>query len=195
MPFEDFVSALDNITPLVVPNKTMIVFTGGEPLLRKDLEQCGQQLYHRGFPWGIVSNGLQLTPTRIKSLLNSGMRSITVSLDGLEHSHNWLRGNKNSFRNALQAIEILAKIPDLEFDVVTCANGKNFNELPEIKNLLISKGVKQWRLFTIFPIGRAAQNNDLQLASNHFKQLFDFISDERKKGDIRINYGCEGFSG
>ena len=195
MPFEDFVAALDNITPLIIPNNTMIVFTGGEPLLRRDLEQCGRQLYQRGFPWGIVSNGLQLSLQRIESLINAGMRSITVSLDGLEDSHYWLRGNKSSFKNALTAIEILAKVPDLKFDVVTCVNNKNFNELGSIKKLLISKGVKEWRLFTIFPIGRAKQEEDLQLPPIRFKQLFDFISAERKKGEILVNYGCEGFLG
>jgi len=195
MPFEDFARALDDITEIVEPNKTMIVFTGGEPLLRKDLEYCGEQLYQRGFPWGIVSNGLQLTQQRLNSLVHSGMRAITISLDGLEDSHNWLRGNKNSFSNAVKAIGMLSKVPDLKFDVVTCVNSKNFNELPEIKKLLISLGVKEWRLFTIFPIGRAQQNTELKLPPVQFKQLFDFISAERKKGDILVSYGCEGFLG
>src|SRR5690606_21340283 len=107
MPFEDFIAAIDDIKNIVEPNKTMIVFTGGESLLRKDLELCGKQLYNRGFPWGIVSNGLQMNPGRLESLLNNGMRSITISLDGLENSHNWLRGNKNSFRNAIHSISLL----------------------------------------------------------------------------------------
>jgi radical SAM enzyme (rSAM/lipoprotein system) len=195
MPIADFIAAIDDIKSIVNPNKTMIVFTGGEPLLRKDLELCGQELYKRGFPWGIVSNGLHFTAQRLDSLLKSGLRAVTISLDGLEESHNWLRGNSNSFKKAIEAIECLSQLPDLRYDVVTCVNQMNFNELDEIKKLLLSKGLKEWRIFTIFPIGRAKQNDKLQLTSTQFKQLFDFITTTRKEKEIKLNYGCEGFLG
>lgn len=42
MPIEDFLKAIDDIKTMVNPNKTMVVFTGGEPLMRKDLEEAGQ---------------------------------------------------------------------------------------------------------------------------------------------------------
>jgi MoaA/NifB/PqqE/SkfB family radical SAM enzyme len=122
MPAADFLDAIDQITPIVDPNNTTIVITGGEPLLRRDLEQIGNELYQRGFPWGIVTNGLLLTEKRIRSLVDAGLRSITVSLDGQTESHNWLRGNISSFRNAMNAIQLLAKIPEINFDVVTCVH-------------------------------------------------------------------------
>jgi len=195
MPVAYFIAAIDDIREIVEPNHTMIVFTCGEPILRKDLELCGKQLYERGFPWGIVSNGFQLTSERIELLLNAGMRAATISLDGMETSHNWLRGNKNSFKNAVSAIANLAKIHDFRFDVVTCANRKNIGELPELKKLLLELGVKEWRIFTIAPIGRAAQMNELQLPPEDFKQVFDFIAAERKTNDLKVNFGCEGFLG
>jgi len=92
MPAEDFYRALDQVKDTIDPHKTMIALTGGEPLLRKDLESIGFNLYQRGFPWGIVTNGMNLTRQKLDSLLNAGLRAITVSLDGLEDSHNWLRG-------------------------------------------------------------------------------------------------------
>ena len=195
MPIDDFIGAIDDITEIVEPNKTMIVFTRGEPILRKDLEICGKQLYDRGFPWGIVSNGLQLTRTRLHSLVQAGMRSATISLDGVENSHNWLRGNTKSYQNAINAITYLSELNDFRFDVVTCVNKKNIDELDKIKNLLIDTEVKEWRIFTVFPIGRAKQYPELQLSPKQFKSVFDFISAERKKGDIKLNYGCEGFLG
>ncbi|WP_461631091.1 TIGR04133 family radical SAM/SPASM protein [Labilibaculum euxinus] len=195
MPISDFIGAIDDVSGIVEPNKTMIVLTGGEPLVRTDLEICGKQLYERGFPWGMVSNGFHLTSKRLQSLLRAGLRAVTISLDGLENSHNWLRGNPKSFENAVNAVGLLAETEDLKFDVVTCVNQKNFNELDQIKELLLSKGVKEWRLFTVFPIGRAKENSELQLNPVQFKSLFDFIARERKKGDIKLNYGCEGFLG
>jgi radical SAM enzyme (rSAM/lipoprotein system) len=195
MPASDFYKAIDQIIPLVNPNKTMIVFTGGEALLRKDLEEIGQHLYDRGFPWGIVTNGYALNKNRLLSLSDSGLRSMTVSLDGLEESHNWLRNNKNSFKNALSAIQLLKGVKDLKYDVVTCVNRRNFNELNSIKELLIKSGVNRWRVFTVFPIGRAKDVEELQLEPKEFKELFDFIIHTRQENRISMSYGCEGFLG
>ena len=91
MPVEDFLKVIDEITPHVDPHKVMITFTGGEALVRKDIEACGRELNKREYPWGIVSNGLLLNRTRLDSLLAAGMHSITISLDGFEEAHNWLR--------------------------------------------------------------------------------------------------------
>ncbi|MDR1227110.1 MAG: TIGR04133 family radical SAM/SPASM protein [Prevotellaceae bacterium] len=196
MPLSDFLKVIDNIRPHVDPHQTMVVLTGGEPLLRTDLEQCGMELYRREFPWGFVTNGFAVTQERIAQLMSAGLRAVTVSLDGLEDSHNRLRGNSLSFRNACNAIRIfIARGKELEFDVVTCACQNNFHELPAIKELLIGMGLKSWRIFTIFPIGRAAKHEDLQLQPVQLKQLFDFIKQTRREGCIRVDYGCEGFLG
>lgn len=195
MPSKDFLKAIDQLEEIINPNKTMIAFTGGEALMRRDLEEVGLSLYKRGFPWGIVTNGMLLTEQRLDSLMRSGLRSVTVSLDGLNDSHNWMRGNSESFNRALSAIKLLPKTEDLNYDVVTCVNQRNFDELESIKELLIEIGVKEWRLFTIFPIGRAKNHEELQLKPDQFKRLFDFISKTRKEGRIKLNYGCEGFLG
>ncbi len=195
MPKKDFLKAIDQVTSIVNPNKTIIVFTGGEPLLRKDIEIIGKELYDRGFPWGLVTNGLLLNKKRLDSLMNSGLRSITISLDGLENSHNWLRGNNISYKNAISAINLLPATVDLRYDVVTCVNQKNFDELSQIKDLLIRIGIKEWRIFSIFPIGRAKEYSELQLKPDQFKTLCDTIKSIRKEEKIMLNYGCEGFLG
>jgi len=195
MPLADFLQALDQLKGLVNPNTTMIVLTGGEALLRNDLAEIGQSLYECGFPWGIVTNGMLLTEQKLLSLVDSGLRSITISLDGLEESHNWLRGNKTSYRKAVSAIRLLPEMPGLKYDVVTCVNRMNYGELSRIRDLLIDWHIAEWRIFTIFPVGRAKENEQLQLESAEFKSLFDFIKDTRKAGKIKLNYGCEGFLG
>jgi radical SAM enzyme (rSAM/lipoprotein system) len=195
MPAEDFFKALDQVKDSINPNTTMIVLTGGEPLVRKDIEKIGKELYSGGFPWGMVTNGMLLTEQKLQSLLNSGLRAITISLDGLEESHNWLRGNEISFRNAISAIKLLPKTQDLIYDVVTCVNQRNINELSQIRDLLINSGINKWRVFTIFPVGRAKEKSQLQLDPIEFKSLFDFIKKTRQEKKINLNYGCEGFLG
>lgn len=195
MPVADFLKVIDQITPHVNPNHTMIIFTGGEALLRKDIETCGLELYHKGFPWGIVSNGMALTAQRLKSLLASGLHSITISLDGFDEAHNWLRNHPRSYANAMNAIKLLTTVQDIAWDVVTCANKNNLKDLPEFKEHLIKTGVKNWRIFTIFPVGRAAELPELQLSNNVFTTLLNFIRDTRTENRIHVSYGCEGFLG
>ena len=163
--------------------------------MRADLEECGKGIYSRGFPWGMVTNAYGLTPERYKRLLASGLHSMTISLDGLQENHDWLRGRENSFERASNAIKMVIDSKAIAFDVVTCVNRRNYPELPKIKEHLISLGLKDWRLFSIFPTGRAAQDPDLQLTSEMFRGMLDFIKETRKEGRIKASFGCEGFLG
>ena len=195
MPAKDFMQVIEQITPHVNPNRTMIIFTGGEALLRNDLEACGLELYKRGFPWGLVSNGLSLNRRRLDLLLAAGLHSITISLDGFEEAHNWLRQHPQSYAKALNAIRMLADEKEIIWDVVTCVNQNNIIQLNDFKELLIDNGVENWRIFTIFPLGRATQFPELQLSDEEFTSVFDFIRETRKEGHIHLSYGCEGFLG
>ena len=158
MPKEDFLKVLDGIAKKTDPHQVFVVVSGGEPLMRRDLEECGRAIYEKGFPWGMVTNALHLTPQRWKGLLWAGIRSMAISLDGLEEDHNWMRGNDRSFQMVSQAIDMLVATEGFEFDIVTCVNRCNYPKLDEIKDFLISKGVRRWRLFTVFPVGRAAND-------------------------------------
>ena len=195
MPKEDFFRVLDGIAKKTDPHKVFVIISGGEPLMRQDIEQCGSGIYQRGFPWGMVTNALHLTPQRFRGLLRAGMHSMTISLDGLEEDHNWMRGNTNSFQMVSQAIDMLVATEGFVFDIVTCVTRRNCQKLDEIKEFLISKGVKRWRLFTVFPVGRATLDPMMRLTNEEFRGVFDYIKKVREEGRIRADYGCEGFLG
>jgi len=74
-------------------------------------------------------------------------------------------------------------------------NQKNFDELAQVRELLIEAGLKRWRLFTIFPKGRAKDNPLLDVTNDQFRHLMDFIQQTRKEGRIAASYSCEGFLG
>ena len=195
MPIGDLLPVLDRVAAAYDPNKIMIAVTGGEPLVRKDLELCGHEFYARGFPWGIVTNGFILDSRRLNALLSSGLRSVTVSLDGLPSSHDWLRGRKGSFERAIRAINLCGRSAGMEFDVVTCVHRRNIDELPEIEKILVDAGVKQWRLFTVFPKGRAEGVPEFRLTRGEFRYLLGYIAESRVERRISTSYGCEGFLG
>jgi radical SAM protein with 4Fe4S-binding SPASM domain len=78
---------------------------------------------------------------------------------------------------------------------VTCVNRRNIHSLPAFREFLITKNVKAWRLFTIAPIGRAKDNEDLQLTPQELKQLMDFIAHARLDRQIDVTFSCEAYVG
>ena len=231
MPAEDFLRVIDqSVTPHVDPHKVLIIISGGEPLMRKDLAEVGAALKQRGYPWGMVTNGLALTEKRFKELMAAGLRSIAISFDGLELDHNWLRQHPLAFEGATRAIKLAAQYGVQEFrslevqentseplnsssaateplnrgeasaeqpnglvwDVVTCVNQRTINQLDEMQQYLWSIGVRNWRLITIDPMGRAAENPELILTPEQHRQVLDYIREKRKQG-LHISYSCEGF--
>ncbi|MEG1699755.1 MAG: TIGR04133 family radical SAM/SPASM protein [Alistipes sp.] len=196
MPLEDFLKVLDEeLTPHVNPADVLIIFSGGEVLVRSDLERAGAEVARRGYPWGMVTNGMALTPTRFRSLIDAGLRSISVSLDGFEPQHNYIRRNPLSYQRAWEAIRLIVREPGLAYDVVTCVTGALIPQLEAFCELLIAEGVRSWRLFSIFPMGRAKDDASLRMTDAQFRELMEFIRRTRKKGRIEVSYACEGFLG
>ena len=195
MPKEDFFRVLDNIAQKRNPGDVFIILGGGEPLVREDVVECAKGISQRGFPWGMVTNGLYLTPELFAQLREAGLCSVTVSLDGLEEQHTWLRRHPDCFRMASQAIDMIVADGVVAYDVMTCVHQHNYDTLPQLRDYLINKGVTDWRLATIFPVGRGAQDKDLQLTGEQMRGLLDFIRQTRKEGQIHASYGCEGFLG
>ena len=194
MPLSDFLSAVKTI-PVKESDKIIVAITGGEPLLRNDLEICGREIRKAGMRWGIVTNGYLYDKERHISLLNAGMGSVTVSLDGLENTHNWLRNTKLNFSKVDNAITYITGSSRLNSDVVTCVNSRNISELQSIYDYLVRKGIKAWRLFTILPIGRAKDNPELILSDIQFLSLMEFIRKKRASESLNIRFSCEGYTG
>ena len=119
--------------------------------MRDDLERAGAEVTRRGYAWGMVTNGMALTEARLRSLLDAGLRSVSVSLDGFEREHNHIRGNSRSYDRALAALRMIVREPSLTYDVVTCVTGAMVPQLEAFRDMLIGRGRAHWRLFSISP--------------------------------------------
>lgn len=194
MPLADFLPVLDDVAAHTDPHRLLIITTGGEPLVRPDIVECGREITRRGFLWGMVSNGMLLTAEKLDELMDAGLKTIAISLDGFEDEHNWMRGHHQSFERAVNAIKALVH-RDILWDVISCVNQRNISRLEDFKEFLLSIGVRQWRIFTVFPAGRAKENDELQLTSEQFRDVMDFIVHTREEGRIDLSYSCEGFLG
>jgi radical SAM enzyme (rSAM/lipoprotein system) len=191
---DEWLAFLAALAPRVERSRLLLVLTGGEPLCHPELDRLLQALGRHGFGWGMVTNGWALDPGRLRKLQACGLTSITVSLDGLERSHDWLRGRPGSFARARAAIGLLGRAGLPFFDVVTCANPQNLEELPEIYALLARLDAPAWRLFSIFPKGRARGNAELLLPPEGFRRLLAFVAESRRnRPGLRVDYCCEGY--
>ena len=200
MPSGDFLKVLDEIALVYNPADIFICITGGEPLLRYDLEDTGSEITKKGFPWGIVTNGTLLDEQRLSNLLKAGMKSVSISIDGLEADHNWLRQDDSAFTKSMHAVSLCSQVYAQNrgffgFDVISCINKRNLKTLPFIRQMLEEQNVPAWRLFSIFPSGRAQTNTKLSLNGAERESLMEFIAETRKTSAIQTSYSCEGFLG
>lgn len=194
MPLHDFLPVLDDLSTHIDPHRVLVITTGGEPLVRPDIIECGCEITRRGYLWGMVSNGMLLTSQMLDNLIDAGLKTIAISLDGFREEHNWMRGHEQSFDRAVSAIKALSH-RRITWDVITCVNKRNYKDLEAFKEFLLSIGVRQWRIFTVFPAGRAKDNDDLQLTPEQKRGVMVFIVRTRKENRIRLSFSCEGFLG
>jgi radical SAM enzyme (rSAM/lipoprotein system) len=142
----------------------------------------------------MVTNGMALTPKRFEALLKAGLRSVSVSFDGFEPIHNAIRQNPLSYERALAALRLI-RDSGIAYDAITCVTPELVSRLDEWKELLISEGIKNWRIFSIFPAGRAKRDDKLHLSAEDFRRVMEFIRTTRREGRINLSYACEGFLG
>jgi radical SAM enzyme (rSAM/lipoprotein system) len=196
LPKSKILEVLTGIRQRHDPGRITVAMAGGEPLLYPGLFELGRQITELGFPWGMVTNGWAWTLDTVASARKAGMRTVTVSLDGLAETHDWLRGRKGSFERAVGTLRMLVAANWIQkVDVVTCVHQRNLTQLDDLRALLIELGVKAWRLFTISPIGRAVDDPDLSLSRDEFRQLMAWIHAQRDNEGIAIRYSESGYLG
>lgn len=174
----------------------LFVVTGGEPLLWPHLAGLGRRIQGHGMRWGLVTNGYALDRAVLDRLLAAGLWSLTISLDGDEAAHNRLRGNRASYGRALAAISCAGRSSLAMADVVTCVTPAALDLLPSMARVLLDKGIRRWRLFRIFPKGRAAQHPELLLDREGTRRLLEWIRENRRayrKRGLAVDWSCEGW--
>ena len=166
-------------------------FTGGEPLLNSNWWQIAQRLHELKIKTKLITNGLLLTPNKVAQLKDSGVARVGVSIDGLEATHDHIRGRSGLFRRVLAGIERLqhAGIP---VTAITTVTALNINQLPSLSTLFKSIGVDIWQFQPIFPLGRAQTCTELILDEPAYMQLGSFAKEYTlldKHADLIIEPG------
>lgn len=127
--------------------------TGGEPALRPDLEQIIRHAAQLGVAARLISNGTLLDRERLGCLRAAGLDSLMVSLDGLEQTHNALRGSCDAWRRTLDCVRA-ARDMGFRTRVSAVAFRPNLAEIPALMQLAAEIGVDIFSIFLGSPLGR-----------------------------------------
>jgi radical SAM protein with 4Fe4S-binding SPASM domain len=196
---EEIVAVLERVAETHETKDVMLAITGGEPTLRRDLYEVMGRARDLGFPWGMVTNGIAVDEGHVERAGRAGMRTLTVSLDGPEDVHDWMRGRKGAYRKARRAIELFRDAGYLKIlQVTSVVAPRTIERLPELLDIVRELDVDHWRLLGIFPGGRAGMEfgRDLLMDGEDLVRLFEFIANVRRGGKRPLTYyGEEGFFG
>jgi radical SAM protein with 4Fe4S-binding SPASM domain len=179
-------------------SKIMLVLTGGEPLVRKDLFEILSKTKEMGFKLGMVTNGYTLDQKKAQRIRQVGITSIVVSLDGPENEHNWLRNREDSYEKAINALRYLSDVGIPIVEAITCVTPRTVDKLEETYEIVKSTGARYWRIFNIFPIGRAKDNKDVLISPEQFRKVVSTLGEIRKRAkteNMVVNLSEEGFLG
>ena len=178
-------------------SQIMINVTGGEPLLRDDLEEIMQRAVSYGFRWGLVTNGMLLNAERIAALKQAGMKTAAISIDGLDATHDALRGVRGGLQAVLRNIRLLAEADFLESVMITTVvSKKNIAELERIKEMLRTLPIRVWRVCPVDPIGRAEDDKNLLLEPSQMRSVFaDIVRWRQEDLPFSVTTSCSHYLG
>ena len=156
---------------LAINPAPLFVLSGGEPLLRDDLEEIAAHASRRGATVVVGTNGTRLTEERIASLMAAGVRGVALSVDSLdERYHDRFRHGDGALADTLAAVERLRRAR-LDFVVQTTITRGNRDQLGELVEWAANAGAVCFNLYFLVETGRgegmrglAPEENDAVLA-------------------------------
>ena len=107
MTLSDYKKLLDEVKEDFGTGRTQLCITGGEPMLRRDFFEILGYAHELGFHWGMTSNATLITEEAAEKLAETGMGTISVSIDGLREHHDALRQTPGAYDRAMRGIRNL----------------------------------------------------------------------------------------
>lgn len=178
---------LDQIREVGTP---IIILTGGEPLLRPDIFDIAAHGTNIGLRMVMAPNGTLLTPAIVQRLKTSGIKRISISLDGSNaQTHDNFRGLENAFNEALRGIEY-ARQAGLEFQINTTITKTNLDEIPKILSLAERLGAVALHIFLLVPTGRGKYIVDSAINAQEYEQTLNWFYDQQDKTSLQLKATC-----
>jgi radical SAM protein with 4Fe4S-binding SPASM domain len=143
---------IDNMSDAGV---AILTFSGGEPLLRKDIYAAIRRASDNGMLCTIASNGTLISPEVATKLAKAGTKRVEIGLDGaIAETHDFLRNKHGSFEAAIGGIRNCAAVGFDELATTMTLHSRNVNELAETIELAEKLGATRFYLNRLIPAGR-----------------------------------------
>jgi len=168
----------------------IIILTGGEPLLREDIFDIAAFGTKLGLRMVMAPNGTLITKDNAKKMKASGIKRISVSLDGsTPETHDAFRGLENAFKNSIQGIKI-AKQAGIEFQINTTITKTNLDQIPKILTLAENLGAVAHHIFLLVPTGRGKYIVDSEINAKEYEETLNWFYDQRDKTSLQLKATC-----
>ena len=168
---------IDGLAHFGVP---VLLFSGGEPLLRKDLPELASYAISKGMRAVISTNGTLIDREMAKRLKEIGLSYVGVSLDGMQETNDRFRGVKGSFDAALEGMRN-CKRENIKVGLRFTINKKNVADIPAIFRLLEEENIPRVCFYHLVYAGRGSKLIKEDLTHEESRRVVDLIMDKTKE--------------
>jgi len=182
--------ALEILGQIALTGKPIVILSGGEPLMRKDIFDLALHGTGLGLRMVMATNGTLVTPQTARQIKDSGIRRISISLDGADAgSHDRFRQVAGAFESALKGIAIL-KEAGIEFQINTTVTRHNRDDVHKILDLAVGLGAAAHHIFLLVPTGRARDMLNQEIDAGEYESLLHWFYDMRDKTPLHLKATC-----
>lgn len=186
--FGEACAMMDSMVELGRP---VLVFSGGEPLLRPDIFELMAEARKRGLPFALSTNGTLVDEAMADRIAAAAPHRVSISLDGADAAtHDGFRRLKGAFQEALQGIRRL-RARGVGVQVNTSVTTHNAQTLESIHELVLREGVCAWHLFMLVPVGCGLQIPEEQrLAAGAYERTLRWFVTTQARSPIEMKATC-----
>lgn len=182
---QEALSLVDQIAHLCKP---VLIISGGDPLQRKDIFEIASHASSCGIRVVMSPSGSDITPDVIEKMKASGVKMISISLDGSRPDiHDNFRHMHGAFELAMKNMTY-ARQGDLPFRVNTTVTQHNLHDLSEILKLAAEVCAKEWDVFMLVPTGRGKV--EMEISPSQYEETLQFIYNASRASPIPIKMTC-----
>ena len=157
----------------------VLLFSGGEPVMRPDLPELAQFAVDHGMRAVISTNGTLITKEKAKIFREIGLSYVGVSLDGMEATHDRFRGVAGAFDAAIQGIRTCREM-GIKVGVRFTINRHNVADVPAIFDLLEKEEIPRCCFYHLVYSGRGSKLIEEDLSHAETRKLLDLIMDRTR---------------
>ncbi len=162
----------------------VILFSGGEPLMRKDLMELITYAKDKGLRAVISTNGTLITEEKAEELKQFGLSYVGISLDGLKETNDKFRGIEGAFDDALQGIRNCLKL-GIKVGLRFTINKRNAQDIPGIFELIEKEKIPRVCFYHLVYSGRGSRLMEEDLSHEETRNVVDLIIDKTKEAHER----------